>query len=255
MEELNQVPETETVIDDDENLFDDFESEDTPEETEESNEASVEEALPFIKVKYNGEEKGLSEDEARTFAQKGMNYDRIYEPIERLARLNGLSVGDYLNRLNDTQINYEVSQEIDRMREDPKYDGVSDEILEEIANNRVMERIGVQEENYAQEQQGIADAEQEKVRRDVDMFLEEYPEFKGKDPNALDPKVYDYVRKGYTLLEAYNKWSREQSRTFQNEAKAKNRQLNEENKRRSLGNTANAGGTDSDDFLSGFLKG
>lgn len=260
MNELDQVPETvdygETVVgDDDENLFAE-ELEDTPveEETAEPSETTTEEAPYGLKIKFNGEEKTLSEEEARTLAQKGMNYDRFYEPIERLARLNNMSVGDYLNRLNDTQINYEVSQEIEKMRQDPKYDGVSDEVLEEIANTHVMERIGVQEENYAQEQKGIADAEQARVQRDVDMFLEEYPEFKSKEPDALDPKVFDYVNKGYTLLEAYNKWLKEQSNPKE-EAKAKNRQINEENKKRSLGNTTNAGGNESDDFLSGFFKG
>lgn len=270
MEELDQVP-TEvtddgelTIEDDNENLFEDVEeSEDTPvEDTEITEEESSEteekpsatEEVPYLKIKFNGEEKGLTEEEARVLAQKGMNYDRFYEPIERLARLNNMSVGDYLNRLNDTQISYEVSQEMDNMREDPKYDGVSDEVLEEIANNHVMERIGLQEETYAQQQQGIADAEHAQVQRDVDMFLEEYPEFKGKGPDVLDKKVFDYVQKGYTLLEAYNKWSKEQSNP-KAEAKAKNRQINEENRKRSLGNTTNAGSVDSDDFMKGFLNG
>jgi len=266
MNELDQVPEVategEAVYEDTDNLFEDVEdSTDTPVEESEATEESSEpvetettEEKPFgLTIKFNGEEKTLTEEEARTLAQKGMNYDRFYEPIERLARLNNMSVGDYLNRLNDTQINYEVSQEIENMRQDPKYDGVSDEVLEEIANTHVMERIGVQEENYAQQQKGIADAEQARVQRDVDMFLEEYPEFKNKEPDALDPKVFDYVNKGYTLLEAYNKWSREQSNPKE-EAKAKNRQLNEENKKRSLGNTTNAGGNESDDFLSGFFE-
>ena len=156
MTELNQVHEVETndevVIsaDDNENLFDDYEvEEDTPvettEESEESSETEVEdtpqqEVDSFLRIKYNGEEMSLNEDDARTLAQKGMNYDRFYEPIERLARMNGLSVGDYLNKLNDTQIQYEVSQEVENLREDPKYDGVSDEVLEEIANNRVLEQ-------------------------------------------------------------------------------------------------------------------
>lgn len=258
MEELNQVQETvdsgETVVgDDDENLFAE-ELEDTPveEETAEPSETKTEETPYGLKIKFNGEEKTLSEDEARTLAQKGMNYDRFYEPIERLARMNGLSVGDYLNRLNDTQINYEVSQEIEKMKEDPKYENVSDEVLEEIANNHVMERIGLQEENYAQQMQGAQDAEQARVQRDVDKFFEEYPEFKNKGPDALDPKVFDYVKNGYTLLEAYNKWSRENPKAG---AWAKNTKINEENKKRSLGNTTNAGSGEADDFLSGFLKG
>lgn len=274
-DELNQVQEVENdeiVIeaDDNENLFDDFEvEEDTPvdtteeeseqettEETEEMfEETPQQEENPFLKIKFNGEEMSLNEDDARTLAQKGMNYDRFYEPIERLARMNGMSVGDYLNKLNETQVQYEVSKEMELLRENPKYDGVSDEVLEEIANNHVLESIGQRDKNYQDEMQGIADAEQEKVQRDIDLFFEEYPEFKNKNPDEIDPKVYDYVKKGYTLLEAYNKWAREQVNKPQELAKQKVSKLNEENKKKSLGNTTNAGSTDADDFLNGFLNG
>ena len=253
MEELNQVQET-----NEEGLFDDFTEETVEEPTasEESNEVAPEEPnSSFLNVKFNGEEMGLSEDEARTLAQKGMNYDRFYEPIERLARLNGLSVGEYLNRLNDTQVQYEVSKTIEELKQNPKYEGVSDEVLEEIANSRVQEQIGQQDHQFQQEQQGIADAEQARVKREVDMFLREYPEFKNQGPEALDPKVYDYVKQGYTLLEAYNKFSKEQANSAEAQAKQKTSKLNEENKKKSLGNTTSAGNVESDDFLSGFLNG
>jgi len=268
MTELNQVQETvtpneegELFIDavEEENIFDDFEAEeDTPVESveEESSEPAEVADNPFgLNIKFNGEEMTLNEEEARTLAQKGMNYDRFYEPIERLARMNGMSVGDYLNRLNETQIQYEVAKEVENLRNNPKYEGVSDEVLEEIANTRVMENVNLQDRNYEEQLKGEADAQQAKVQRDIDLFFEEYPEFKNKGPEALDPKVYDYVKKGYTLLEAYNKWSREQVNSPRTQAKEKVSKLNEENKKRSLGNTTNAGSTDADDFLNGFLNG
>lgn len=272
MAELNQVHEVESneelfiSADDNENLFDDYEVEqDTPvESTEESTEEETNEVEetqpeenPFLKIKFNGEEMNLNEDDARTLAQKGMNYDRFYEPIERLARMNGMSVGDYLNKLNDTQVQYEVAQEVERLRNDSKYDGVSDEVLEEIASNHVNESIGNRDKNYQEQQQGIADAEQARIQRDVDLFFEEYPEYKNKGPDVLDKKVFEYVNKGYTLLEAYNKWAKEQAdiKKPQEVAKEKVSKLNEENKKKSLGNTTNAGSTSSDDFLNGFLNG
>lgn len=265
MEELNQVQATpeepgDTIeSQDSENLFEDFESDSTPAEAEETetSESVTEEPVtnPFeLKIKYNGEEQVLDEETARTLAQKGMNYDRFYEPIERLARMNNMSVGDYLNRLNDTQVQYEVSKEVQNLRNNPKYENVSDEVLEEIANSHVMENIGLQDRRFEEQQRGIADAEQAKVQRDIDLFMEEYPEFKNKGPEALDPKVFDYVKQGYTLLEAYNKWSRQQVNP-QDVAKQKTSKLNEENKKRSLGNTTNAGSTEADDFLKGFLEG
>lgn len=276
-EELNQVQnditediassnEDSVVDSDNENLFDDYEVEDTPvepteEETNEETNTEVEETPqqePYgLKIKYNGEEKVLDEETARTLAQKGMNYDRFYEPIERLARLNNMSVGDYVNRLNETQIQYEISKEINALKQNPKYENVSDEVLEEIANNRVMESIGQQDHNYEEQQREIADAQQAQVQKDIDKFMEEYPEFKNKGPEALDPQVFDFVKQGYTLLEAYNKWSRLQANINkpQLDAKEKTSRLNEENKKKSLGNTTNAGSVEVDDFLSGFLEG
>ncbi len=39
---------------------------------------------PSLCVKYNGEELSLSHEEAVTYAQKGMNYDKIYERLKKL---------------------------------------------------------------------------------------------------------------------------------------------------------------------------
>jgi len=244
--ESNQIQDENVFSDvtEEENLFEDVEEE-TAEPTEETE--AEETPKSFLRVKYNGEEKELNEEDARTYAQKGMNYDRIYEPLERLARANNMTVGDYLNQLDNTQKQYEISQEIDAMREDSRYEGVSDEILEEIATSRVNEKNNIRIQDYEQQRQAEAQAEQETVQRDVNHFLNEYPQFRGK-PNDIDPKVYEYVAEGYTLLEAYEKFLRQSP-------SAKTAKQNEENKRRSLGNTSNAGKVETDDFLSGFLNG
>lgn len=249
-------------LDSEEGLFDDYVSDETAEETVETEnnpeqpETTEQEEIPqsFLNIKFNGEEKSLTEDEARTLAQKGMNYDRFYEPIERLARMNNMSVGDYVNQLNDTQFQYELSKEIDILKEDPKYENVNDEVLEELAKNRVEAQIGERDKYYADQQKEQADAQAEAMKREVDKFLEEYPEYKDKGPDSLDPKVYEYVQKGYTLLEAYNKFQRESVKQSQIEAQAKASKLNEENKKKSLGSTSNAGNTESDPFMKGFLE-
>ena len=258
------------IINEEEGLFDDYVPEETTEETieeptesnetveetatEETTEEPVENTVePYgLKIKFNGEEKTLTEEEARTFAQKGMNYDRFYEPIERLARMNNMSVGDYVNQLNDTQVQYEVSKEMDSLREDPKYANVDEEVLEEIASAHVKEMMGERDRTYETQVKEQTDAQQLAAQKQIDMFMEEYPEYRDKGPEALDPKVFDYVHKGYTLLEAYNKFQRDLSNSAQSEAKAKASQLNEANKKKALGNTTNAGNTDTDAFLSGL---
>jgi len=224
-------------------------------ETEEVEaEAETETVNPFeLKVKFNGEERTLTEEEARTLAQKGLNYDRFYEPIERLARMNNMSVGDYVNQLNDTQFNYEVGKEIESLRNDPRYENVNDDVLEELATSRVRDSMGQRDRNYEDQVKQQADAEQQRLQKEIDHFFEEYPEFRDKGPEALDPKVYEFCKQGYTLLEAYNKFQRLNVQKSQAEAKAKVSKLNEENKKKSLGNTTNAGKVESDDFLNGFL--
>ena len=253
MDENEMTVEVEST---DENLFEDVEdttetAEDTPEV--ETTETPVEN--PFeLQVKFNGEERTLNEDDARMYAQKGMNYDRFYEPLERLARMNNMSVGDYINQLNDTQVQYEVEKEKDNLRNDPKYENVSDEVLDEIASARVKDFMGQRDQYYADQTQKQADEQQQRVQREVDHFLEEYPEFKDKGPETLDPKVFEFVKQGYTLLEAYNKFQRMNVAKSQAESKAKASQLNETNRKKSLGDTTNAGGTSEDAFLSGFLN-
>ena len=124
-----------TVESTEENLFDDEPTSEVENETEaettETTETTEPVDTPFeLQVKFNGEERTLNEEDARMYAQKGMNYDRFYEPLERLARMNNMSVGDYINQLNDTQVQYEVEKEKDNLRNDPKYENVSDEVLD-----------------------------------------------------------------------------------------------------------------------------
>ena len=264
--EVKQMDSEESLFDDstveeEEGLFNDYEP--TSDVTEENNEnaenigetggqTAPEEIPAFLNIKFNGEEKGLTEDEARTLAQKGMNYDRFYEPIERLARLNNMSVGDYVNQLNETQTHYEVFKEMDSLKEDPKYADLPEDVLEEIATSRVKEIIGQKDRDYAEQAQKEADASNERYQREIDMFFNEYPEFKTKGPDSLDPKVFEYVQKGYTLLEAYNKFQREAVNQSQVEMKAKALQKNEDNRKKSIGNTTNAGGVEADPFLAGL---
>ena len=224
------------------------ETEVEPAETE-----TAEESVPYgLKIKFNGEERTLTEEEARTLAQKGLNYDRFYEPIERLARMNDMSVGDYVNQLNDTQVAYEVDKTKEELLNDPKYENLPEEILEEIASARVRDYMGQRDRVYAEQAQKQTDEAEAQAQREIDHFFEEYPEFRNKGPEELDPKVFEFVKQGYTLLEAYNKFQRMNVQNSQAEAKAKVSQLNETNRKKALGNTSNAGSNETDPFLEGL---
>ena len=254
-EVLNQELTTETANDD--GMFSDWsEADNTPIADDSNNSESVAEASaeeePFLKIQYDKQEYGLTRDEAKELAQKGKNYDRmmdkynnLHSQLEQLASMNNMSVDDYLGSLNNVQFDYMVDAELEHLKE--QYPNDSDEALREIAEARVNNNLNLREQSIAEQTQNEADEREQRVQQEVDKFLNEYPEFRSKTADDIDPQVYELVRNGYTLLEAYNKWSRENS-----EARAS--RLNEENKRRSLGSTSNAGRVESDDFLNGFLS-
>ena len=84
MEELtNQTVDSIEPTSDDFDWFDDVEV-DTPDETTEQPEQTVEAPAPtsFMTIKYNGEDKPLSQEEAITMAQTGMNYDKVFGELQ-----------------------------------------------------------------------------------------------------------------------------------------------------------------------------
>lgn len=254
-----------------EGLFDDYVADDTPvEETigENPEPAQTEEEAPetevsnepFLTIQYDKQEYGLTHDEAKELAEKGKNYDRmrdkynnLYDSLDRLAKLNEMDVEQYIDRLNSTQTDYMVNKEFNRLKQEHPED--NEDLLKEIAQRRVQENLDLRQKSYNEEQTRVADAQSEQARREVDKFLEEYPEFKNQDPSTvINSEIEGYMRNGFTLLEAYNKWAKmqEMSKKPLEDAKQKTSQLNEENKRRSLGNTSNAGKTEADPFLIGL---
>lgn len=67
----------------------------------------------FVEVKFNKEIKKLTLDEAATLAQKGMKFDLIAKEHERLKALSkreGLSVADYLSRVEKEERSARLSE-------------------------------------------------------------------------------------------------------------------------------------------------
>ena len=72
----------------------------------------TQESRDTLTVKYNGEEKKISLEEAAVLARKGMNYDHVVaerdskykrelDVLERYASLSGMSRKEYLDRLEE----------------------------------------------------------------------------------------------------------------------------------------------------------
>lgn len=272
MEENNTSLNQDQVTTEEDGFFDDFTDSDvdttpgaeesTQETTEETNEATpttTEEVVdnqPFLTIRYDKEDVPLTREEAISFAQKGKNYDRLYErydqingELTRLAQMNGMDVETYMNSLNDTQYRYEVNKELRSLQE--KYPETSEEVLNELATERVNARLNNLATEQQNQQQEQADAQTLEIRRQLQLFKEQYPNL---EPDKLDMGVYDLVKKGYTLLEAYGIWARlESQKNKPNEdAKAKIDKLNQTNKAKSYGNMVNASDNATDDFMQGW---
>lgn len=71
----------------------------------------------FVEIKFNKEIKKLSLDEAATLAQKGMKFDLIAEDFERLRAMSqreGLSVSDYLSRIDGENTEKRMTELLDK---------------------------------------------------------------------------------------------------------------------------------------------
>lgn len=276
----------EEIMLEEDGLFDDFADEDFAEETtDETEEGSSEgtptstntpvadnsnkSAEPFMTIKYNSEEKGLSKEEAIAMAQKGMNYDKIntnyttmktefdtikpiYEQFSRLAEDSGMDVASYVQSLQDMQTNYAVSQEVKKLKE--QYPTTDEALLEEIAKKRVADTVNARKQE-AQQAQTNTNIEQEarknEIKRQLDVFERRYPNV---NPQELDQKVYDLMNDGLTLLEAYQEVEAEKRavEAQKQQEREKVEKQNQSNAKKGLGNIGNADDIDVDDFLSGF---
>ena len=245
-----------TVTTNEEGLFDDYaeDNSDTPQEEEvaaeteniEAETVEEEASKPFLEIKYNHETRGLTQDEARELAQKGMNYDRFYGDLYELANMNGMSVSDYINSLRDTQTRFEINKEVRALQK--QYPNADKEMLEELATRRFNESQSQRIRDAQESQQREDDSMRKEMERQLDVFEKHFPDV---DPQKLDQKVFDYMAQGYTLLEAYTIWADAQKDTPQARVSRKN----EENRKRSMGNTSNVGSIEADDFMKGFLNG
>ena len=278
MEKLNQV-QTNEVVDnseiDAEGLFDDWTEDEPddgqPEETpsdsndgsEEANQSLEDETsesdgddTPFLKIKYNKQEMNISRKDAITLAQKGMNYDNLQgkfdqlnSRLEKLAKANGLTIDSFLENIESVQDRLELDQELEQLKQ--QFPNVEESVLEELADSRISKRKAESLRTAEAQEQQREESQRNEIGRQIDIFQKRYPDL---EVQKLDPQVYDLMKQGYTLLEAYEsveadkRAAAEKARQSQEKISRKN----ESNRAKSLGNTSSIGSVDKDPFLSGF---
>lgn len=203
--------------------------------TEQSTQQS--EPKQAFKVKYLHEEKEIPYEEAPTYIQKGMDYDRVrakYEEskpvlsfVESLAQQNGMSVPDYLKAVED----YQRQQEIEALASQRSLDP-------ELAEELYLLRQERQQREVQKQQQEV----QERQNKEYVDFLNAYPDLK---PEEIPTDVWRIkAEEGLPLKAAYKIYKAEQL-----ESQLNTKQANQKNAEASTGSLT-GNGSSSQNYIS-----
>lgn len=254
-----------TTSSDDWDLFsDDEEVVDTPVESEVEETPTETQAEPesFMTIKYNGAEQKLTQEQAITLAQKGMNYDKVFGELQslknsqemqilnELAKSSGVSVSQYMQSLLTFQNNAMLQKYADNLR--GKYPDAPDELINEMAKIQ-FEKANVDKNNLEMVTAKSAEKEQtDKLVKQINALTAEFPEV---DINNLPDEVIEMAAQGETLLGAYRAFELKQLREKYKSLETEKSTIlkNQDNKRKATGSLSNkAGGESVDIFLEGF---
>jgi len=191
---------------------------------------------PFIKIKYNKEEVALDREKAIELAQKGMNYDKIYEKLQQLendprlsfveqqAQRYGMTAEQYLEAVREAEEQEQLNELIQQ--------NIPEEIAKEIMENRKF-REQWEQERRAREQE-------EQRQADYQAFLETFPDVK---PEDIPQSVWEEVKQGKSLVDAYTRYEnqllRQQLEGLQGKKEVEKK--NEENKQATTGSVTGQG--------------
>lgn len=237
--ETEENPETEQTAEDGGN------GEDQTEDGGKGTEAS-------IRVKFNGEEKDITLSEARTLAQKGMNYDHVVSERDRnksafdflaeQAKSKGMTVEDYIAGERKNAEDQRILLKMEELRE--RDDDASDETLRSLAKLELAE----EEAKKKREEAEASETEKNNEIEGWNKLFKAHPELIEKDGQTkINDAVFALVREGHTPTEAYYmtriKELEEQNKIAESEEKAKNK---------SIGSLRGDQATEEDAFLEGF---
>lgn len=214
-----------------------------------------------IRVKFNGEEKDISLEEARTLAQKGMNYDHVVSERDKnrdafnflleKAKGQGITVEQLMEKERNEAANQRLEKKIEALRE--RDDDASEATLESLA------KLELEAEEARKERETAKAAESEKNAKIEawNKLFDAHPELTQREGGTkLSQEVFDLVdKKGLSPTEAYYT-------VRMRELEEKNKELAEQNKvmtdatasrKKSVGSlSSDRAGDDEDEFLAGF---
>lgn len=161
--------------------------------------ATTQEAPKGLTVKYNKEDRFIPEEEAPTWIQKGLNYDKVAERakeaetyqqnLERIAKFNGFeSHSDYLKAMDDHEHQLKIQEEAAKL-------GVDESVIRDH-----LEPMKKQIAQFEQEKEALR---QERLSVQINS---EIAELKSKFPDfdQHQEKVFELaINNGYKLEDAY----------------------------------------------------
>lgn len=241
---------------------DDFSIDEIAEETTEAEDTTEESTTtaeePFMSIRYNGADENLTREQAIELAQKGKNYDKIYnrlnelqnDPIRRMiteqAKNAGLTVEEYTNRLAQ----FQETSAINRIARDfmAKNPGITDEVAQQYAQQAYKNQLAERQAQQAQAEQQVTQSRQATARQQVEQFMREFPNV---DIQTLPQEVVEDIdNNGETLLSAYRAYENRQLRKELEAARH-----NSSVKAKSIGDIthSNSSKVEADPFLAGLL--
>lgn len=267
----------ESMIMEESGIFDDYAEETTEAQQEETAERSAEESQEqdpeqseekespqTFRVKYNGEEKEITYEEAITLAQKGMNYDKVKEERDKLrdsdelkeldywANQNNMTRSEYVKFLKDSRDRQTMTAEIQSIKE--KYPEMDEAAVRELAEARAKLQS---REREADEEKKAEEKKQKEIEPWTD-FLKAFPQYvrrEGQKNEEIPPQVFADVENGMRPIEAMLKYQNNelQRQIQERDAKIATLEKNDKNKAKALSSAAGVADAAKDPFLDGLF--
>jgi predicted transcriptional regulator with HTH domain len=161
--------------------------------------ATTQEAPKGMTVKYNKEDRFVSDEELPAYVQKGLNYDKVsdrakeadtlQQNLERVAKFYGYeNHSDYMNALDEHEKKQQIQKEAEKL-------GVDESVIRDHLNPM--------KEQLNKYEQAAKDLEAEKnlvkINTEITDLKSKYPDFEQYQDKVFDLAIND----GYKLEAAY----------------------------------------------------
>jgi hypothetical protein len=165
----------------------------------EGNDSPPQEEPRGIKVKYNKEDRYVSEEEAPDWIQKGMNYDKVSEKadryqqmLDRTAKINGFEDHEaYISALDEYETNQRIQEEAEKLN-------VSEDVIREYIQPLKQELDELKGKDKLRAEEEMVRSVEAKLNS-MESDTANYPDFSKHKASILTFAA----EKGYALEDAY----------------------------------------------------